>query len=227
MEQCKEEEEDQTILLFHLNSRPLRKFSACCRNTFQVASDFANFQLTSYSSCTQTKISESIYETLWNLVGLVGYFVAGGRRMVCCIPCQKIFPLKDYVWKDFPSITRFHIIKAENIACEKLLVAHHVWNCHSTETQQDVFRREFFMTELVCYCKTMWMKIYKERADEQKGLICCSCCYGAIRIHIDEMTQRLCSDILGHKWKECLTADFLWHSKKTVRKIRLRRIAIR
>lgn len=225
-EEEKQEEEQEICVYFRLRKRILRQFSACCGKTFQVAADFAKFQLTSYSSCVQPKISESIFETLWNFFGFIGYFIAGGTRMVCCIPCQEIYPLKDYVWKDFPSIVRFHIIKPEKIACEKLLVAHHVWNCHPTDSPKDLFRREFFMTELICYCKSAWMKIYKEKAHQQQGLICCSCCYGAIRIQIDELTERLCNEIMGSKWNDHLCADFFLHPSKTVRKIRLKRLCV-
>ena len=163
----------------------------------------------------QRLISEETCILLWELRHSISYSVKGEERLITCFDCKYYYPLKSIAWSGWKSRhpRELFFIKDEDISCEKLLLAHCVWNCLPLETGYEKFKRQFYMTELISYSRTAHFKITRNLSvSKEAAFLCCASCSGCICVKVDDFTDGLCTNFLDWRWK--CNVSFPLHDKE-------------
>lgn len=188
----------------------LRPRFACCEDTLRIA----NFDSVDFwsKSCEPKNISSDFCDLLWELSDKVVYFHRGVDRCILCLRCNVLFTLRYYDWSEWKSktVTLLHL-EDDEILCERLLVAHHAWNCNPLTTDYDRFHRNFFLCELIAYARTSLLKVFSNPQNKGSSFVACGSCGCCISVTQDAFTETLCDSLLGWRWEKGQIFDPLKH----------------
>lgn len=178
--------------------------NACCKVVREIYSSSLQFRLTPHCG-PQGRISGHYFDLLFSARDQVVYFInqPSSKRAIYCKKCNCIFNLRSYVWQDSPRFASdFELVPDEEISCEKLLVAHHSWNClKNSYLQEDVFRRTISIAELIGFSRSSTFKVFRDLSDPSKAFVGCTRCCKKIWIEVDEITDKICSLLLNFRWR--------------------------
>jgi len=151
---------------------------------------------------SQSSLDIGFVDYLWRFRKVLFYSLANRTRKLVCMHCDRYHIFGGFEsWEPMQLYLNGFQEKAhQEVLCNKLLIAHYVFNCYPTESEEDFFFRYILIAEVVAQSFKKHFKLYREQGNVMKGIAACSCCKCCISFNIDIVIFECCRELLPPEW---------------------------